>query len=111
MSFIYNYIKKNKVTKLSFVVFFIFIFLTIYFLYNAIYGKDGYQEYIGLKSEIKEKIYIQDSLRNKKKSKESKVIKMRSQSLDIDLLDEEVKKNLGYIDDSEIMIYQEKRNK
>ena len=36
---------------------------------------------------------------------------MRSQSLDVDLLDEEVKKNLGYIDDSEIMIYQEKGNK
>ncbi len=35
---------------------------------------------------------------------------MRPQSLDIDLLDEEVKKNLGYVNDKEIMIYQEKDN-
>jgi|TARA_Y100000389_G_scaffold205000_1_gene261810 cell division protein FtsB len=110
MGFFYNYIKRYKISKYSFIAFFIFIFLSVYFFTNAFIGKDGYKEYIDVKSQIREKKYIQDSLLNKKKSKEEKIIKMRPQSLDIDLLDEEVKKNLGYVNDKEIMIYQEKDN-
>ena len=110
MSFFYNYIKRRKISKANFVAFFIFIFLSLYFFGNAFMGNDGYKEYISIKSQIKEKKYIQNSLLNKKKSKEEKIIKMRPQSLDIDLLDEEVKKNLGYVSDKEIMMHQVKDN-
>ncbi len=108
MNPIYLFVKKYQITKFGFIGSFVAIFLTCYFVFFAIYGEKGLQDLMRLQKEIEQKKVIENTLSNIRKSKEERVKKMRPESLDLDLLDEQVRKNLGYGDEDEIIIYDKK---
>ena len=61
-----------------------------------------------LKRELQKKERTKDVLEGKMQNKQNMVHGMSAESLDLDLLDEEARKNLGYADKKEIVIYNEK---
>lgn len=105
MNILYNFVKKHQVSKATFVSFFTIICLSCYFLFYAIYGNNGLLDKKALQKEIERKNSVEQSLSVIRDSKESKVNKMRPESLDFDLLDEEVRRNLGYVEKDEVTIY------
>ncbi len=111
MNPIYNFIKKNSIGKIGFVSAFIAIFLTCYFLIFAIYGDKGLKDLLELQKEIEEKRGEEKSLSLIRKAKEERVNKMQPDSLDLDLLDEQARKSLGYADSQEVIIYDKKSSK
>lgn len=108
MNPLYRFVKNNNITKMTFVSFWAILFISCYFLLFAIYGRNGLFDMMALHNQIEQKKITEQSLSAIRKTKESKVNKMRSDSLDLDLLDEEVRKNLGYADKDEITIYDDK---
>jgi cell division protein FtsB len=107
---LYNLVKKYHVTKLLFVSYFIALALIIYFLFITIFGQKGLIEYFSLKNQIENKEAIKEELLNKMNVKKNMVDGMNTNSLDIDLLDEQARKNLGYVGKNEVVIYQDNKN-
>ena len=66
-------------------------------------------KYFQLKKELQKKELVKDALEDKIQNKQNMVNGMSVESLDLDLLDEEARKNLGYAGKSEIVIYDEKK--
>lgn len=108
MNPVYRFVKNNKISKNTFLSFWVILFLTCYFFIFAIYGRNGMYDMMSLHHQIEQKKITEQSLSAIRKAKESKVNKMRPESLDFDLLDEEVRKNLSYVEEDEIVIYDEK---
>lgn len=67
-------------------------------------------KYFILKSELKKKELIKQALENKMEEKQNMVDGMSADSLDLDLLDEQARKDLGYAKKSEIVIYQDDKD-
>ncbi len=65
-------------------------------------------QYFQIKNELQEKELVKEGLENKIENKQNMVDGMSVDSLDLDLLDEEARKNLGYAGKEEIVIYDEK---
>lgn len=108
---LYQFVKKYNISKTLFLVYFIFFALIIYFSFFIFFGQKGLIKYFSLKSEISEQNLQKKGLENKIKEKKIKVEGMKPESLDLDLLDEEARKNLGYSSKKEIIIYeQDKKN-
>jgi cell division protein FtsB len=82
--------------------------LVIYFFYYTVFGEKGVIKYFSLQKELQHKNQTMGSLQNKMQNKQNMVDGMNSQSLDLDLLDEESRKNLGYAKKNEIVIYNQK---
>ncbi len=84
----------------------LFLFF-IYFAYFAINGSNGFLNLIKLTNkleEVKKEFSIVEKEENYLKIKNNGLY---VKSLDLDLLDEESRKNLGYVDASEIVILTE----
>lgn len=103
----YNFIKKNNISKSLFIVYFVFFILTIYFISLIFFGKKGLVTYLKLKQEIKQQEITKQELINEMRAQKNKVDGMNVNSLDLDLLDEEARKNLGHSKKNEIVIYQD----
>lgn len=100
-------IGKQKITisKEFFVTIFVCLAVIVYFLIYAIFGNRGIVDYFHLKSDLKAKNLEKDKLFIQIQDKQNLVNSIRDDSLDIDLLDEQVRKNLGYATKNEIVIY------
>jgi cell division protein FtsB len=85
--------------------------LVLYFIFYAIFGDKGVVKYSQLKKELHNKELVKEGLENKMENKQNMVDGMSVESLDLDLLDEEARKNLGYAGKEEIVIYDEKNSK
>lgn len=105
MNIIYNFVKKHKISKANFIFTTTIICLTIYFVIFSIYGKNGFRDLHRLQQQISEAKDRERILLVKRKAKEDRVQKMKPESLDLDLLDEQVRENLGFVNDKEIMLY------
>ncbi|MFT6331897.1 MAG: cell division protein FtsB [Lentimonas sp.] len=99
---------KFKITKQIFISASIALALVIYFFYYTVFGEKGVIKYFSLQKELQHKNQTMGSLQNKMQNKQNMVDGMNSQSLDLDLLDEESRKNLGYAKKNEIVIYNQK---
>jgi cell division protein FtsB len=80
-------------------------------MFVSVFGEKGLIEYYLLKKQVSQielqKFELQDKIRFKKE-----MIKgMDYDSLDLDLVDEQSRKILGYVGKDEVVIYQEKNNK
>ncbi len=64
-------------------------------------------KYFKLKRELQKKELVKEGLENKMQNKQNMVNGMSADSLDLDLLDEEARKDLGYAGKQEIVIYDE----
>lgn len=85
--------------------------MIFYFMFVSVFGEKGLIEYYLLKKQVSQielqKFELQDKIRFKKE-----MIKgMDYDSLDLDLVDEQSRKILGYVGKDEVVIYQEKNNK
>lgn len=63
-------------------------------------------KYFILSNELEDKNSVKNKLHNQVMHKQNLVDGMSTKSLDIDLLDEQARKNLGYADDNEVIIYE-----
>ena len=108
---LYYFIKKHKISKFCFVTYFTLFFVIIYFLSCATLGKKGLIEYYALKKQIENHNIIEQDLAKKLKQKKNIVDGVKIESLDLDLLDEEARKSLGYSNKNEVVIYQKESSK
>jgi cell division protein FtsB len=77
--------------------------LFVYLAWQLIYSKNGTVSLFRL-SRDKEKLALENkALEEQKASLEKKVGRMKSKSLDLDTLDEQARKNLGYSKDDDVI--------
>ena len=94
-------LKNRIILYLSFLVtFFIFIYL-VYFL---IYGQRGLLQYFYLSKQNQEYNETLAQLNSENQHMSNRIKKLQSNTLDLDFLDEQVRKKLGLIDKNEIVI-------
>lgn len=108
---IYEFVKKYKISKALFVSYFVLLALIIYFLCCAIFGQKGVLTYFSLQKKIENQDLIKQELQNKMQVKKNMVEGMNVESLDLDLLDEEARRALGYSNKNEVVIYQKDQDK
>jgi len=108
--FLYNFVRKHNITKLVFVGYFIGFAVISYFTFCTIFGSKGLLEYHVLQQQIANKESIKQDLITKMQVKKNMVEGMNLNSLDIDLLDEQARKVLGYAGKNEVIVYQEKKS-
>ena len=95
-------ILKNKIILyLSFLTtFFIFIYL-IYFLIN---GQRGLLKYFYLIKQNSENTGILNNLKSDTEYYSDRIKRLQPNTVDLDFLDEQVRKKLGFIDENEMVI-------
>jgi len=103
---IYKFVKKYNISKASFVTYFVFFAVAIYFFSCAMFGNKGLVKYFSLKKEIATQDALKHDLSSKKQAKKNMVDGMNVDSLDLDLLDEQARLSLGYSNKNEVVIYQ-----
>ncbi len=108
--FLYNFVRKHNITKPVFVGYFIGFAVISYFTFCTIFGSKGLLEYRVLQQQIANKESIKQDLITKMQVKKNMVEGMNLNSLDIDLLDEQARKVLGYAGKNEVIVYQEKKS-
>lgn len=101
-----NYIvRKYNISKTTYSFYFIFITLFFYFAYHIIFNKNGVVSYYKLKNQANLIHEKETSLLKLVNKKQTMVNSLNDNNLDIDLLDEQARKNLGYAGKNEIIIY------
>jgi cell division protein FtsB len=110
VNFLYNFVKENNIKKPQFICYFIALALIIYFIIVTIFGEKGLFFYKSLKSQVQNKEFVKKELIGKMRTKKSMVEGMNLESLDLDLVDEQSRKVLGYVGKSEVVIYQDKKS-
>jgi cell division protein FtsB len=96
-----------KLTKQIFITSCVAFTIALYFIFYALFGDKGVVKFFILKIDLKKKELIKQALENKMEDKQNMVNGMSADSLDLDLLDEQARKDLGYAKKSEIVIYQD----
>lgn len=108
---LYNFIKENKISRINFIFFCIAISMIIYFAVVSIFGEKGIIKYYLTDKEFKKIEQQKIDLENKINQKKEMIQGMNYESLDLDLVDEQSRKILGYVGKDEIVIYQDKTKK
>lgn len=109
--YIYKIVKKYQISKTLFVTYFTFIALIIYFTIKLFFGQKGFVEMMDLKNQIANQDLTKKELINEIKNKKIRVNSMKAGSLDLDLLDEQARENLGYSKKDEIVVYEKNKKK
>jgi cell division protein FtsB len=107
---LYNFVKQHNITKPLFIGYFIAIFAILYFTFFTFFGGKGLVKYFALKKQIENKEITKEDLSAKMQAKKNMVDGMNLDALDIDLLDEQARKVLGYAGKNEVVIYQDKKD-
>jgi len=109
-NFLYNFINENNINKKQFIGYCVGICLILYFLITTIFGDKSLIFYQSLKNQIQNKEAVKRELIAKMRSKKSMVEGMNLDSLDLDLVDEQSRKVLGYVGKNEVVIYQDQNS-
>lgn len=104
VNFLYNFVKKHNISKSLFITYCIALAAILYFLFFILFGQKGLVEFFSLKQQIENKEIVKQSLSAKMQAKKNMVDGMNTNSLDIDLLDEQARKTLGYTGKNEVVI-------
>lgn len=107
----YRFVRKYNVSKRLFICYFIALSVILYFLFFTIFGDKGFIKLLELQRIIYNKESIKSEYQEKLKLQKNMVDGMKSKSLDLDLLDEQTRKNLGYVGKNEIVIHEEENEK
>jgi len=105
---LYNFVKVHKITKPLFIGYCIVFSVIFYFLFFIFFGDKGLIEYYSLKKQIANREATKQELLSKMQAKKNMVDGISLNSLDLDLLDEQSRKVLGYVGKDELVIYQDK---
>lgn len=107
-NFLYNFVKKYNISKTLFITYFTAALAICYFLIFTIFGEKGLVKLFTLKQQIENKEITKQELSVKMQAKKNLVDGMSPDSLDLDLVDEQSRKVLGYVGKNEVVIYSEK---
>ena len=102
---------KSVVLKNRIILYFSFLiifFIFLYLIYFLVYGQRGLLQYFYLSKQNQEfnETLVQLTSENQNLSKRIK--KLQPNTVDLDFLDEQVRKKLGFIDKNEIVIILDK---
>jgi cell division protein FtsB len=78
--------------------------LMLYFGASAVTGKRGLLRLINLKKDIEYNKTLLANISSEKKKLNNRVFGLYEKSLDLDLLDEQIKNALGYVNPNEFMV-------
>ena len=106
-TFLYNFVKQHHINKPLFIGYCIAFAVFSYFLFFAIFGDKGLFTFFSLKKEITNIEITKQELSDRMKEKKNMVDGVSLDSLDLDLLDEQSRKVLGYVGNNEVVIYQD----
>jgi cell division protein FtsB len=106
-NFLYRFVTKHQISKALFVSYFIALSIILYFCFFIIFGDKGLIKLFALQNQIDNKELSRQEAANKMQNKKNMVNGMKPESLDIDLLDEQARKTLGYAGKNEVIIYQD----
>ena len=95
-------ILKNKI--ILFVSFLITFFIFIYLVYFLINGQRGLIQYLHLTKIADDNNQTLANLKRENNFYIDRTMRLQTNSVDLDFLDEQVRKNLGLIDKNEIVI-------
>lgn len=110
-NYLYYFVKKHQISKSLFIIYFAALFLILYFGLITIFGDKGLLELNKLKDQIRNKEITKTEAFSKMKAKKHLVDSMNSNSLDLDLLDEQTRKTLGYVGENEVILYENQDKK
>lgn len=83
----------------------ILVILIIYFMFYFLFGRYGFIEHSKIQREITVQSQELEQIETENGKLSNNINSLKSHSLDKDLLDEQVRRNLGYVDKDEIVIY------
>jgi len=98
---------KSVVLKNRIILFFSFLitfFIFLYLVYFLVYGQRGILQYFYLSKQNQEYIDTLYKLTSENQYLTNRIKKLRPNTVDLDYLDEKVRKKLGLIDKNEIVI-------
>ena len=98
---------KSVVLKNRIILYFSFLitfFIFIYLFYFLIYGQRGLLKYFYLSNQNQEYNEILAQLTSENQYLSNRIRKLQPNTVDLDFLDEQVRKKLGLIDKNEIVI-------
>ncbi|MBL6664453.1 MAG: septum formation initiator family protein [Rickettsiales bacterium] len=104
---LYKLVSKYSVPKRLFIVYFVALAVILYFLFFTLFGQKGLFKLLELEKIISNKESIKKDYQEKVEAKKRMVDGMKPGSLDVDLLDEQTRRNLGYVGKNEVVIYEE----
>lgn len=81
------------------------LFLSLYAIYHIINGKYGLFGYKNINNFLEKQKFVLNKSKIDLKRKQNKIDRLRSNNLDLDLFEEEIKKNVGIVDDKEIIFF------
>jgi len=108
---LYQFVKKHNITKPLFISYCIAFCVILYFTFFTIFSEKGLIQLFVLKKQINNKENIKQELSDKMHAKKNMVDGMNVEALDVDLLDEQARKTLGYAGKNEVIIYQDNKPK
>ena len=98
---------KSVVLKNRIILYFSFIitfFIFLYLVYFLVYGQRGLLQYFYLSKQNQEYSETLAQLTSENQYMNNRIKKLQSNTIDLDFLDEQVRKKLGLIDKKEIVI-------
>ena len=90
--------------KISTILSFVGFLLSLYFTFHLVHGDRGYFALKGLENKLSERQLKLDQMNDKTAALQQRVKAMRPTSLDLDMLEELVRENLGYAKNNEIVV-------
>ncbi len=105
-NFLYHLVQKHQIRKSLFIAYFSVFAAILYFLFFMIFGSKGLFEMMNLSKQVKNKENFKKEIIAKMNGRQNLVKGMDPNSLDIDLLDEQARKILGYVGKNEVVIYE-----
>ncbi len=103
---LYNFVRRNRINKTTFLSYCMAISAIFYFMVFSIFGEKGLLKFYSLQKEAIRIEHDKAELLNKIRIKREMIKAMNYDSLDLDLVDEQSRKILGYVGKDEIVIYQ-----
>ncbi|MDC1184888.1 septum formation initiator family protein [Alphaproteobacteria bacterium] len=98
---------KSVVLKNRIILYFSFLitfFIFLYLVYFLVYGQRGLLQYFYLSKQNQEYNEILAQLTSENQYMNNRIKKLQPNTVDLDFLDEQVRKKLGLIDKNEIVI-------
>ena len=99
-------ILKNKI--ILYFSFLITFFIFLYLVYFLVYGQRGLLQYFYLSKQNKEYKETLVQLTSENQYMSNRIKKLQPNTVDLDFLDEQIRKKLGFIDKNEIVIILDK---
>ncbi|MES2962158.1 MAG: septum formation initiator family protein [Pseudomonadota bacterium] len=107
-NFLYHFVRKYHIKKPLFIGYCVALSIILYFGFFTFFGDKGLVQLFALKKHIANKETTKQEIFARMQAKKNMVDGMNLESLDLDLLDEQARKVLGYAGKNEVVIYREK---